>query len=130
MKNKYFGECHCKSIRFEFYCRKDVSIVKCNCSICSITNFLHLIIPHKDFILLKGKEHLHTYQFNQNIAKHFFCKICGIKSFYQPRSHKNCFSINYNSVIKPAPKIKSVNSFNGRDFENNIKALREISTDH
>ena len=85
--------------------------------------------PHKDFILLRGKEYLHSYQFNQNIAKHFFCKICGIKSFYQPRSHKNCFSVNYNSVINP-PKIKSVNSFNGRNFENNIKALRKIRTDY
>ena len=35
-----------------------------------------------------------NYQFNTNIARHLFCSVCGIKSFYVPRSHPDGFSVN------------------------------------
>ena len=88
MEEKYKGNCHCKAIYFEFYCSNVVDLIKCNCSICNHTKFLHLIVPHRKFNLLKGKELLVTYMFNTKLAKHFFCSVCGIKSFYQPESIK------------------------------------------
>ena len=118
----YFGSCHCKAIKFRFFSKKKVNLIKCNCSICSITNYLHLIIPHKEFKIIKGKNRILTYKFNKNLAKHFFCKICGIKSFYQPRSHKNSYSINYNSILK-APKINKIISFDGKNYEKNLKNI-------
>ena len=123
MMKRYKGNCHCKEVRFIFYARSAVELIKCNCSICSHTNYIHLIVPHKDFKLIKGKNNLKTYQFNKNLAKHFFCKICGIKSFYQPRSHKNAYSINFNSIHIPKPKIKNIIEFDGINFEKNIKSI-------
>ena len=123
MNDEYLGGCHCKAISFRFYSHNEVDIIKCNCSICLHTNYLHLIIPHKNFKLLKGSELLTTYQFNTNLAKHLFCKLCGIKSFYQPRSHKNSFSINFNSILNP-PKINKIVDFNGKNFEKNLKKIQ------
>ena len=119
---KYLGNCHCKSVSFEFVSEEKVTLIKCNCSICFHTNYLHLIIPHDNFKLLKGANFLITYKFNTNLAEHYFCKVCGIKSFYQPRSHKNSYSINYNSVNKP-PEINKIINFNGKNFEENIQRI-------
>ena len=116
MLRKYSGGCHCKAIQFEFYSKAQVNLIKCNCTICSHTNYLHLIIPHKKFYLKKGKDLINTYEFNKNLAKHFFCKLCGIKSFYQPRSHQDSFSINFNSILNP-PKINKIIDFDGKNFE-------------
>ena len=55
---------------------------------------MHYIVPKAKFKLIKGKKFLTTYQFNKNIAKHYFCNVCGIKSFYIPRSHPNSISVN------------------------------------
>ena len=122
MDKKFLGSCHCKAIRFEFYCEKEVNLIKCNCSICSHTNYIHLIIPHENFNLLSGKKKLISYQFNTYLANHYFCRTCGIKSFYQPRSHINSYSINYNSVVKP-PKIIKIISFNGREYQGNLEKI-------
>jgi len=107
MLRKFSGSCHCGAIQFEFYSKTQVDLIKCNCTICTHTNYLHLIIPHKNFYLKKGKDLISTYEFNKNLAKHFFCKVCGIKSFYQPRSHQESFSINFNSILNP-PKINKI----------------------
>ena len=123
MSEKYLGNCHCKAVSFEFYSKNVVDVIKCNCSICTHTNYLHLIISHKDFNLLKGSELLSAYKFNTNLAKHLFCRICGIKSFYQPRSHNNSYSINFNSICNP-PKINKVINFNGKNFEANIAKIK------
>ena len=125
MEEKYTGNCHCKAICFEFYCSNVVDLIKCNCSICNHTKFLHLIVPHRKFNLLKGKELLVTYMFNTKLAKHFFCSVCGIKSFYQPRSHQDSFSINFHSILSP-PKINKVIAFDGKNFEKNLKDIRGI----
>jgi len=85
----YTGGCHCGAIKFEVNAPAQVEVEDCNCSICSKSGFLHLIVPKSEFRLLQGAGQLQTYQFNTAIAKHYFCAICGIKPFYdsalQPR---------------------------------------------
>lgn len=51
---------------------------------------------HKSqFTLLAGADHLLTYQWNKNIAKHFFCKNCGVYTHHKRRSDPNEISINF-----------------------------------
>ena len=81
-----FRRCHCGCVRFEVLAPAEIEASECNCSICSKTGFLHLIVPKSRFSLLQGSEFLTAYTFNTGVAQHLFCKICGIKSFYVPRS--------------------------------------------
>ena len=122
MKEKYLGNCHCKAIKFEFYCEKKINLIKCNCSICSYTNYLHLIIPHQNFKLHSGKSMLKKYMFETKKALHLFCQKCGIKSFYQPRSHPESYSVNFRCLENP-PQIRRIIQFNGKNFEEAIKKL-------
>ncbi len=124
-RKKYFGSCHCKKILFHFIAPTEVKIIECNCSICKPLRFLHLIIPHNDFKLISGKKYMNNYQFMTKKAIHFFCRHCGIKSFYQPRSHKKAYSINYNSIEDP-PKIKKIINFDGNNFEKNLNSISFI----
>ena len=47
-----------------------------------------------DFTFLEGKENLACYQFNSNVAEHYFCKICGIYTFHKPRTLPGKYGIN------------------------------------
>ncbi|MBK7205104.1 MAG: GFA family protein [Thermomonas sp.] len=82
------GGCHCRRVRFEVDAPASPEVLECNCSICTMTGFLHLIVPASRFRLLSGESDLAEYSFNTGTAKHLFCRHCGIKSFYVPRSHR------------------------------------------
>lgn len=88
------GGCHCSEVRFRANVPKKVKTLLCNCSMCNLTKYEHLIIPHEDFVLESGKDDLGSYQFGTKKAEHLFCKICGVKSFYQPRSHPKAYSVH------------------------------------
>jgi hypothetical protein len=88
------GGCHCGCVRFEVDAAPGFEVLDCNCSICRMTGFLHLIVPASRFRLLAGADALVEYTFNTGTAKHRFCGHCGIKSFYVPRSHPHGFSVN------------------------------------
>ncbi|GHC10456.1 GFA family protein [Thermomonas carbonis] len=88
------GGCHCGRVRFEVDAARGFEVLDCNCSICRMTGFLHLIVPATRFRLLSGADDLVEYTFNTGAAKHRFCGHCGIKSFYVPRSHPHGFSVN------------------------------------
>ena len=90
----YRGGCHCGAVRYEFQVQEEPEMVECNCSICVKSGYLHLIVPKEDFRILSGQEQLQTYRFNTGKAQHLFCKTCGIKSFYIPRSHPDGISVN------------------------------------
>jgi len=109
------GGCHCKAVRFEADVPASVEALDCNCSICSATGFLHLVVPHADFRLLSGEEALTGYRFGTGAANHLFCSICGIKSFYQPRSHPDAWSVNAN-CLDLRPEL-AVEQFDGRNWE-------------
>ena len=111
---EYFGGCHCGAIKFKFYSKESVEIWKCNCSICSMLDYEHLFIEHNDLKIIKGTELITEYFFGTKKAKHFFCKDCGIKSFYQPRSHPDSFSVNLKCVDEP-PEITNIVYFDGKN---------------
>ena len=92
------GGCHCGAVAFEVDAPADLVVQACNCSICSKTAYLHLVVPRSRFRLLRGEDKLATYTFNTHVAKHLFCTTCGIKSFYVPRSHPDGISVNLNCV--------------------------------
>jgi hypothetical protein len=51
---------------------------------------------HKShFTLLAGEEYLLSYQWNKGIAKHFFCKNCGVYTHHKRRRDPNQICINF-----------------------------------
>ena len=118
------GGCHCKAVRFEAEVAAEIEVLDCNCSICSMTGFRHLIVPHGGFRLLAGEEELTSYRFGTGAANHLFCARCGIKSFYQPRSHPGAWSVNLNCLDDVSMLDISVREFNGRDWERARAELR------
>lgn len=121
------GSCHCGGVKFEIDAPAAIDAARCNCSMCSMCGFLHLFVAQSNFRLLQGADLLTTYTFNTGVAKHTFCKRCGIKSFYVPRSHPDGLSINVN-CLDPAT-IESIveTPFDGRNWEQNIGELSRIS---
>lgn len=116
------GGCHCRKVRFEAEVPQAVEVLACNCSICRATGFRHLIVPHEDF-RLEGADALVSYRFGTGAANHLFCGTCGIKSFYQPRSHPAAWSVNLNALDDPEALDVTVRPFDGRNWEEAKAAL-------
>ncbi|GLX82810.1 GFA family protein [Thalassotalea eurytherma] len=123
---KYQGSCHCRAVTFEVVAPEQVEVEDCNCSICSKAGFLHLIVPKKDFTLLSGKSALTTYTFNTGVAKHSFCKHCGIKPFYIPRSNPDGVDVNVRCLDTKPSQINIV-KFDGQQWEQNAHTLAHKS---
>lgn len=117
------GGCHCHAVRFEADVPSTVEVLDCNCSVCSMTGFRHLIVPHSDFRLLSGEKALTSYRFGTGAANHLFCGVCGVKSFYQPRSHPHAWSINLNALDDASALDFRYRSFDGRNWEKAHAAL-------
>ncbi|MEM7724981.1 MAG: GFA family protein [Cyanobacteria bacterium P01_A01_bin.45] len=121
----YKGGCHCGAVRFQVEVERQQA-VDCNCSVCSKKGFLHLIVPQNKFNLLQGQDVLNTYTFNTKIAKHYFCKICGIHSFYVPRSHPDCIDVNIRCLDGDVITEFEIKPFNGANWEQNIQKLESV----
>ena len=84
---------------------------------CSRSGYLHLIVTKEQFELLSGADVLTTYQFNTGTAKHLFCSVCGIKSFYVPRSHPNGYSVNARCLDAGTVKGMKIIPMDGVNWE-------------
>lgn len=122
----YKGGCHCGAVAYELEAPEHVVVQDCNCSICSKSGFLHLIVPKSQFRLLRGEEQLTTYTFDSGEAKHLFCKICGIKSFYIPRSNPDGIDVNVR-CLNPQPAQIDIEPFDGINWEQNAHKLKHLS---
>lgn len=121
------GSCHCGRVRFEVDAPADIEADRCNCSVCRKSGFLHLIVAAADFRLLAGEDDLVEYRFNTGVARHLFCRHCGVKSFYVPRSHPDGISVNVNCLDQDTIRSVVETPFDGENWEQNIDKLLPIS---
>jgi len=114
---KVKGGCHCSAVRFEANVPLELELLDCNCSKCRKVGFLHLIVPHTHFRLLKGGNVLSEYRFGSGKARHLFCSQCGIKSFYKPRSHPDAWSVNWRALDRTQGLSHRIRYFDGQNWE-------------
>lgn len=126
-KVKHTGGCHCGAVKFEVRAPARVTVQRCNCSMCARTGFEHLIVSATDFKLLSGRNQISTYTFNTGVAKHLFCKICGIKSFYVPRSNPDGFSVNLRCLDASTIEQVTYEDFDGQNWEQAGHTLAHLS---
>ena len=114
---KHKGGCHCGRVRFEVMAPAAIEVGDCNCSMCSKTGYLHLVVKQGQFKLVSGEDALTNYQFNTKTAKHLFCSHCGIKSFYVPRSHPDGFSVNARCLDEGTVTGMTLRKIDGKNWE-------------
>jgi len=121
------GGCHCGEVRFEVDAPATIQADECDCSICQKSGYLHMLVAADDFRLLKGEDTIETYTFNTGLAKHYFCRHCGVKSFYIPRSHPHGVSVNARCLDKETVESIEITPFDGQNWEQNVSKLSLIS---
>ncbi len=121
------GGCHCIAVRFEVDLEPTVEAHACNCSMCEKVGFLHLIVPERRFRLTSDPAALTEYTFNTGVAKHLFCKVCGVKSFYRPRSNPDGWSVNARCLDDTTGLDLTVEVFDGQNWEANAHGLAHLS---
>ena len=122
------GGCHCGGVAFEVRTPGEVELIDCNCSMCSKTGYLHLIVAKKDFKLTRGDKMLTPYTFNTGAAKHLFCSVCGIKSFYVPRSHPDGYSVNFRCLDAEQFTSIMTTEFDGKHWELHAGELARLES--
>jgi hypothetical protein len=125
----HHGGCHCRRVRFEVDAPAVVDALDCTCSICRMTGFLHLIVPASRFRLVSGDDALADYRFNTGAARHLFCRHCGVKSFYVPRSHPDGYSVNLRCLDPGSVVELRVAAFDDSDREAATAAVAHLSRD-
>jgi len=118
------GSCHCGAVSFAVLAPDEIEAFECTCSICRRSGHLHYHVGKDRFRLLSGADQITTYTFNTGAAKHHFCSVCGVKSFYVPRSKPDGFSVNARCIEEGAVRIVQTAPFDGAHWEDAIDELR------
>ena len=118
------GGCHCGRVRFEVDAPARLRVIDCNCSMCNKSGYLHLIVHRERFRLLSGSDALTNYEFNTRTAKHLFCSVCGVKSFYVPRSHPDGYSVNARCLDEGTVEDMSIVRSDGKDWEKTYASVQ------
>jgi hypothetical protein len=121
------GGCHCGAVRFEVEAPHELTVQECNCSMCSKSGYLHLIVPAARFRLLSGQQQLASYSFGTGVARHLFCRTCGVKSFYVPRSNPDGYSVNLRCLDPGTTGSVAIVPFDGRNWEASAASLAYLS---
>jgi len=125
--SKHVGGCHCGRIKFEVEAPRDIVVHDCNCSMCRMLGFQHLIVPARRFRLIDGEGDLSCYTFNTGVARHYFCDHCGVKSFYIPRSNPDGYSVNARCLDPKTLGSVSIEPLDGANWEANAGRLSHLS---
>nr|XP_043633384.1 uncharacterized protein LOC122604565 [Erigeron canadensis] len=112
------GGCHCKNVRWRVDAPASIVAWQCNCSDCAMRGNTHFIVPSERFEILGDSEKfLTTYTFGTHTAKHTFCKVCGITSFYTPKSNPDGIAITYKCVDPGSITHVEIKHFDGLNWE-------------
>ena len=89
------GGCHCKAVEFEVDLIDGFENVRrCNCSLCSRKGAVMAGVTLDRLRVTRGADALRLYQWNTEIARHWFCGVCGIYTHHQRRSVPTEYGFN------------------------------------
>ena len=95
VKTKHRLSCHCGTVVLELDLPDGiVNPRRCDCSICRRKGAIVASVVLSGITVIQGEDALQHYQFNTNVAKHYFCSICGIYTHHQRRSFPNQYGYN------------------------------------
>ena len=121
------ARCHCGAVRFSVeFPDESLRGSRCNCTICAMKGAVMVYVPQAALTVTEGGEALACYSVNSGVAKHLFCRICGIKPFYIPRSNPDGVDVNVR-CLDMAPEGMRIVPFNGRDWESHAHTLAHKS---
>jgi hypothetical protein len=123
------GGCHCGAVSFEVTAPARLEALECDCSNCRMTGFLHLVVPRSRFKLVRGEDMLTEYRFNTGVARHFFCRRCGVKSFYVPRSNPDGYSVNVRCLDRSTIEAVNVEPFDDANRDAETERIRGLSAE-
>jgi hypothetical protein len=96
----YKGGCQCGAVRFEVDFDPSQGTTRCNCTVCTRTQWWGINVKPGAFRLLSGGEALGDY--SKSEAGHArFCKVCGIRSFGHgniPEMGGDYYAVNANCL--------------------------------
>lgn len=121
------GACHCGAVTFEVEAPSVLHALACNCSICRPCGYVQVIVPRESLRILTGEDELTTYTFNTHVAKHTFCRTCGVKPFYTPRSNPDGYAVNVYCLEPDAIDEVIVEPFDGQNWEQHAHGLADRS---
>ncbi|MBK7279994.1 GFA family protein [Candidatus Aalborgicola defluviihabitans] len=117
VKTKHRLSCHCGTVVLELDLPDGiVNPRRCDCSICRRKGAIVASVVLSGITVIQGEDALQHYQFNTNVAKHYFCSICGIYTHHQRRSFPNQYGYNVGCLeginpfyLEPVPLNDGVN---------------------
>lgn len=115
---QYEGSCHCGAISFAFQHVDITTGLRCNCSICKrkgavMTDFF---IAPTELNINAEKGVLGLYQFDSKVAKHYFCKTCGIYPFHETVRKPGHFRVNLGCIDEIDTESLDIDVFDGRSL--------------
>ena len=93
MKGVWDGSCHCGAVCFRIDGEIE-ELTTCDCSLCRRKNALMAKVPVGDLTVVSGESDLTEYRWNTQIARHFFCRHCGIYTFHRKRAQPDHYGVN------------------------------------
>jgi len=89
------GSCHCGAVEFKVKITDGFGeLRRCDCSLCKKKGAIMASVNLENLEVIKGLDNLSLYQWNTGIAKHYFCKTCGIYTHHKRRSAPNEYAYN------------------------------------
>uniref|UniRef100_A0A914BXS1 CENP-V/GFA domain-containing protein n=1 Tax=Acrobeloides nanus TaxID=290746 RepID=A0A914BXS1_9BILA len=121
------GSCHCDAVKWTCKAPSIIEAIQCNCSICKKKQNHHFIVAKENFQLLQGEDKLTYYRFNTGVAKHPFCSVCGVQSFYMPRSNPDSVAIMPHCIDSDTVKEVRYKSYDGQNWEQTIQTNQPVA---
>jgi hypothetical protein len=76
------------------------------------------VVPSSKFKLNEDSDNfITTYTFGTHMAKHTFCKVCGITSFFIPRSNPDGIAVTVNCVDPGTISHAEIRYYDGINWE-------------
>ena len=118
MSKHYKGSCHCGAIKFSYEGEEITSGLRCNCSICSRKGAMMSpqAIPPGALEVDAKPEDLGLYQFGNKVAKHYFCRHCGIYTHNEMLRFPGHFRVNIGCIEDLDTSDFEVTVFDGKNL--------------